>query len=270
MHNSTIKNIRHKLIECAYKSNAGHIGSALSCVEILYSLYFNVANISKNNIYDENRDRIILSKGHGSLALYLMLAYKGIIPMNYLDKYLSNGGKLPCHIDMQSAPGLEASTGSLGHGLGLGEGFALANKMRHNNARIFVIMGDGEMQEGSVWEALNSISTLKLNNLVVIIDNNQFQASAATKDVTNAQNLKERLTSFGYHATEVDGHDVKVLSNAFQKRNEQPIAVIANTIKGKGCLFMENSLESHYIKIDHDRYKKYINSEEANETYICE
>lgn len=242
--------VRRLIAKSAYLGKASHIGSALSIVEILEAIYFRVANISKDNVNDESRDRVILSKGHGSLALYCTLAEKGIIPKHYLSKYLVNGGILPCHIDMNSAPGLEASTGSLGHGLGIGEGLALANRIKGINARIFVIVGDGEFQEGSVLEALNSICALNLNEISIIVDCNGFQASAATWEVMDLDTIKNIFNALNFKTVVVDGHNVDEIETALKTKTNRPIAVIANTVKGKGFSVMENMLESHYIKID--------------------
>ena len=252
MHNK----IRRLIAKAAHIGKSTHVGSALSVVEILEALYFRVANISKDNFKDENRDRIILSKGHGSLALYCTLALKGIIPMENLDKYMIDGGILPCHIDMNSANGLEASTGSLGHGLGIAEGFALANRLKGIKARIFVVVGDGEFQEGSVFEALNSIGSLKLNEISVILDNNGFQASAATDDVVDVHNYEKIFNAFGFYAQTVDGHNVDEIERALKVVSDKPLAIVANTIKGKGFSFFENTLASHYIKIDDEKYAK--------------
>jgi transketolase len=247
--------IRYLILKAAHLSKASHIGSALSIVEILEALYFNVANISKENFSKEDRDRIILSKGHGSLALYCTLALKGIMPIEYLDAYLVDGGKLPCHIDMNCANGLEASTGSLGHGLGLAEGMALANRIKGIKSRIFVIIGDGEFQEGSILEALNSIGSKHLNEVTIILDNNQFQSYAKTSEVVNVKNYKKIFEALDFNTFEVDGHNVDELTAALKKQNEKPLAIIANTLKGKGFSFMENTLASHYMKIDNKKFE---------------
>lgn len=251
MHNK----IRELILRCANKSKASHVGSAMSIVEILETLYFRVANISKENCKSQDRDRIILSKGHGSLGLYCTLALKEIIPVEYLEKYLTDDGILPCHIDMDACDGLEASTGSLGHGVGLAEGFALANRLKNIKARIFVIVGDGEFQEGSVMEALNSIGSLKLKEITVILDNNKFQASAATNEITDEKNYEKIFEAFGFKALRVDGHNVDEIEKALRILSNKPIAVIADTLKGKGFSFMENTLASHYIKIDDEKLK---------------
>lgn len=249
------KKIRELILKCAYKSKASHIGSALSIVEILEALYFKTANISKENYNSPDRDRIILSKGHGSLGLYCTLALKDIIPMEYLDKYLIDGGILPCHIDMNACNGLEASTGSLGHGAGIAQGFALANRIKGINSRIFVIVGDGEFQEGSVLEALNSIGSLNLNEITVILDNNKFQASAATDEVVNIDNYENIFNAFNFKTIRVNGHDVAEIEKALKISSDKPLAIVADTLKGKGFSFMENTLASHYIKIDDEKLK---------------
>mgnify|MGYP002626914697 CR=1 FL=1 len=248
--------IRRQIAYAAHKSKASHVGSALSVVEILEALYFRVANISKDNVNSPDRDRIILSKGHGSLGLYCTLAEKGIISRECLSKYLTDGGVLPCHIDMNACDGLEASTGSLGHGVGIAEGFALANRLKGIKARIFVIVGDGEFQEGSVFEALNSIGSLNLKEITVILDNNKFQASAATNEVVNVDNYEKIFEALNFNAIRVDGHDVDAIEIALKTQSDKPLAVIADTIKGKDFSIFENTLASHYIKLDDEKYAK--------------
>ncbi len=253
MNNS--KKIRKLILDAAYKSKASHIGSALSVVEILNAIYFRVANISSSNCKSKDRDIIVLSKGHASLALYCTLALKEIIPIKTLEEYVVNGGVLPCHIDMNSADGLEASTGSLGHGLGLAHGFALANRIQKIKSRIFVIIGDGEFQEGSILEAINLIGSQRLNEITIILDDNGFQSSAATSAVIGISNYKKIFEAFGFCAYETDGHDIDELENVLNKTCDRPVAVIAKTKKGRGFSFMEDTIESHYMKIDDSRYE---------------
>lgn len=253
---TTPKQIRKDILKMGWKSKASHLGSALSLVEILYALYFKTAHFSKENINDPNRDKIILSKGHGSAALYSVLNRLGIISDEQIETYSQNGGKLPCHIDMTTAPGLEASAGSLGHGAGIGVGMALANKMDGKNGRIFVIVGDGEIQEGSVWEAIAYASTKKLNNFTLIVDFNGIQASSFSNETINQQNLSTRLEAFGFDAYDVDGHNIDALTEALKKTTDKPTAIVAHTIKGKGISFMENTIQSHYTKLTDDLYEK--------------
>lgn len=246
---TTPKQIRKDILTMGWKSKASHLGSALSLVEILYALYFQTANFSKEKVHDPERDKIILSKGHGSVALYSVLNRLGIISDEDIESYSQNGGRLPCHIDMTSAEGLEASAGSLGHGAGIGVGMALANKMDARTGRIFVIVGDGEIQEGSVWEAVALASTQKLDNFTLIVDFNGIQASDFSNKTIDQRNLSERLTAFGFDACDVDGHDVDALTAAFKKRSDKPTAIVAHTVKGKGVSFMENTVQSHYTKL---------------------
>lgn len=227
-------------------SSSAHVGTCMSIVEILYTLYFKVMNHDPLNTNHKERDKLILSKGHGSAALYAVLAESGYFPHEYLQSYYIDGGILPAHLDKESVNGIEVSTGSLGHGLSIGLGMALANKGDQNPGRIFVILGDGECNEGSIWEAAMLASTLKNDNLTVIVDFNKFQGLDRTNNVINQENMAERWRAFGWETYEVDGHDVATLTDIFNKPQIKPKAVIAHTIKGKGISFMEDKLEWHY------------------------
>ncbi len=253
------KLIRKLILEYGYKKQAGHLGSALSIVEILDALYFSVANINKYNASSPDRDIVILSKGHGSLALYCTLALKGIIPISYLDGYLSDDGKLPCHIDMTKSLGLEVSTGSLGHGLGLAEGICLANRINNIKSQIFVIIGDGEFQEGSVFESLLSVSSLCLEEITVILDNNLYQASAKTSDVVPNIDYNAIFSSLKFETFTIDGHNLNEIIHTLNIQHNRPKAIVANTLKGKGFSFTENKLESHYIKVNEELFNLGIN-----------
>ena len=237
-----IKNIRKNIVKMAHYSCASHIGAALSAVEILYVLYFRIMNITPQNVKSIDRDKFIMSKGHACIALYTTLAQKGIIPVEYLDKYYIDGGVLTGHLDNQSIAGVDCAAGSLGHGLSVGIGMAIA-KPSHN---VYVLMGDGECDEGSVWEAIMLLGQLKLANITVIIDENKLQGFGYTKDIINQSNLAEKIKPFGFEVIEVDGHSVEELENAFNKKSEKPKAIIAHTIKGKGVSFMEDELKWHY------------------------
>lgn len=241
-----LKEIRQTIIKIVHKANVSHIGAALSVVDILYTLYFKVVNITPQNINDKNRDIIILSKGHASAALYSVLYHKGFLSKDLLDNYSIDGGSLPCHIDKEKSPFFEVSAGSLGHGASLGTGFALAKKMNNNSGRVFVICGDGECNEGSVWEALMFVSSNKLNNYVFIVDYNKFQGFGVTNEVINQQNLAQRLESFGFAVLGIDGHNFDAIEKSLKYKSDKPVAIIAHTIKGKGVSFMENKLEWHY------------------------
>jgi len=242
-----LKEIRQTILNMVHAARVSHVGSALSVVDILYTLYFNVANISEENINDPNRDIIILSKGHASAALYSVLYHKGFLSKDIIDNYSQDNGSLPCHIDKEKSRFFEVSSGSLGHGPSLGVGFALAKKMNNNSGRVFVICGDGECDEGSVWEALMFASTHKLSNFVFIVDYNKFQGFGATNAVINQKNIEEKISSFGFETYTIDGNNIKELTKMLTITPcDKPLAIIANTTKGKGVSFMENKLEWHY------------------------
>ena len=241
-----LKEIKKNIIKMVHKANVSHIGSALSVVDILYTLYFKIANISKENIHDKNRDIIILSKGHASAALYSVLHQKGFISKEMIEKYSIENGCLPCHIDKEKSPFFEVAAGSLGHGPSLGIGFALAKKMDNLGGHVYVICGDGECNEGSVWEAVMFAATHKLNNFTIIVDFNNLQGFGEVNAVINQGNLIERFNSFGFDSFEADGHNIEQLEKYLSKKSEKPIAIIAKTVKGNGVSFMENKLEWHY------------------------
>ena len=250
--------LRKKIIEISYKTKAHHIGSELSCIDILVALYFSVMNINASTPPDKNRDFFILSKGHAALALYVTLMKKGFFSEDYLKKeFLSDGGKLGGHPDMNQKLGIEISSGSLGHGLSVGAGIALANKKDGNQGKAFVLLGDGECNEGMVWEAILFASHQKLDNLMAIIDYNKLQGFGSTRDVLNLDPLKKKFESFGWTTQEVNGHDIKSIINVSKelfKEKHKPNLLIANTIKGKGVNSMENRLESHYEVLDEEKY----------------
>lgn len=231
-------------------SRSSHVGSCLSIVDILTVLYFKVMNVDPADPSKKDRDRFILSKGHGSAALYATLAEKGFFSKELLEKFYIDGGVLPGHLDKDSVPGIEVSSGSLGHGLSIGVGMSIANRQEKSPAQVFVLLGDGECNEGSVWEAAMLAATLKLGNLTAIVDFNKLQGFGRTNDVIDQSNLAERWRSFGWESYEVDGHDQEELEAVLLLPHSGPKAVIAHTIKGKGVSFMENRLEWHYKSPD--------------------
>lgn len=244
---SMIKDIRKSILNMIYKAKTSHIGTAFSTVEILYSLYFHVMNVDPKNPNKNDRDKFILSKAHGSAALYATLAHKEYFPLEYLDKYCANNGTLPGHLDKDAVPGIEISGGSLGHGLPIGVGMAIANKLQYNPGMIYVLMGDGECNEGSVWEAAMLAASHRLDNLTVIIDYNKIQSFGNTNEIIDQSNITERWKAFGFQVYEVDGHNVSKLIKTFKADFDgKPKAIIAHTIKGKGVSFMENNLAWHY------------------------
>jgi transketolase len=236
------KNIRKDIVKMACYSKSSHIGSALSVADILYVLYSKIADINANNVSSLNRDIVLLSKGHSSMALYAVLANKGLIEKNLLNGFYVDGGSLPGHLDKDITAGIDASSGSLGHCLSIGIGAAIADAS-HN---VYAVLGDGECNEGSVWEGFIFAGKRKLKNLTVVIDKNDLQAFGRTQETADYSLLKETLTNFGLDAVSVDGHNLQELEKAFQKETDRTKVVIADTIKGKGVSFMENQLKWHY------------------------
>ena len=240
--------LRELIIECLQHEQRGHVGSSLSLVEIIRVLYDKIIKFDSKKINLESRDRFILSKGHGCLALYIMLFDKKFITKEQLisvGKFNSILGGHPEHI----VPGVEFSTGALGHGFSIGCGIALAAKIKKQKHKIFVIMGDGEINEGSVWESALSVSKHKLNNLITIIDYNKFQSYGPLEQVSNMNSIKKKWESFGFKVIEINGHDIHSLEKTFKmtrKKISKPTVVICFTIKGKGLRFAENKSEWHH------------------------
>jgi transketolase len=243
------KEIRKKILNMVMKSGGAHIGPAYSIVEILTALYFKGLRIDPNNPNWEERDRFILSKGHGCAALYVVLTEKGFFPEKELDKFCKKEGILGGHPERDKIPGVEASTGSLGHGLSIGVGMALVGKFDQKNYRVFVLLGDGECQEGSVWEAAMSAAQFRLDNLIAIVDYNKLQAIGAIDEIISLKPLKEKWSSFGWSIKEIDGHNFgEILPTLklvpFEKG--KPSLIVAHTVKGKGVSFMENKIIWHF------------------------
>lgn len=233
----------------ASSSKRGHIGAAFSVVEILRVLYDDVLRYDANNPQWAKRDRCILSKGHGCLALYAILADKGFIPRSELEKFCKPDGILGGHPEHGKVPGVEASTGSLGHGLSIGLGMALAGRHDRSDHRVFVILGDGESNEGSVWEAALSAGKHKLANLVVLVDYNKQQSYSTTQEVQDLEPFADKWRAFGFETREVDGHDVAALRSTLKAlpfASNKPSALICHTIKGKGVSFTERNLAWHH------------------------
>jgi transketolase len=239
-------NIRKSIVHMCHYSKSSHVGTCLSMVDILYVLYYKIMRLDPSNPTMAGRDKFILSKGHGGAALYATLAERGYFPKSYLDRYYVDDGLLPGHLDMEAVPGVEVSAGSLGHGLSIGIGMAIANQLDQDKGHIYVLVGDGECNEGSIWEAVMLASTLKLQNLTVIIDYNQLQSFGRTNEVINQENMSERWRSFGWDAIDIDGHNLQAIEDAFNFPHHGPRAIIAHTVKGKGVSYMENKLEWHY------------------------
>lgn len=241
--------LRRLVVEALEGGNRGHIGSSMSPIEILRVLYDDVMRYRSDQPDWEGRDRFILSKGHGCLALYALLVDKGFFPREALSTFCCHEGVLGGHPDFGKVPGVEASTGALGHGLSIGVGFALSARIKKLGSRVFVLLGDGEINEGSVWEAAMSAAHHRLDNLVAVVDYNKLQSYGPTAEVMNLEPLLEKWRSFGFCALEVNGHDVVALQRALAHVPQtagQPTALIAHTIKGKGISFAENRPEWHH------------------------
>ena len=241
------------------RSQSSHVGSALSCVDILVVLYFNVLKLGRNGFSRKYRDRLILSKGHAASALYASLAAYHFFPKKFLKGYCVDGGKLPGHVTMNCVPGVEASSGSLGHGLSIGAGMAVAAQAHAHPYRVFVVLGDGECNEGSVWEAAMFAAHHKLDSLTAIIDFNGLQAFGETNSILNLEPLAAKWESFGWAVREVDGHDCEQMAEVLNQvpfEKSKPSVVIARTLKGKGVSFMEGQLAWHYKSPGRDELRK--------------
>ena len=240
--------LRRMILTGLEGAKKGHVGSALSLVEIIRVLYDDVMNCRPQEPMWPDRDRFILSKGHGCLALYAVLADKGFIDPQELKTYTLEGSRLGgCSENI--VPGVEATSGALGHGLSIGIGMAIAARIQKRPSRVYVVLGDGELNEGSVWEAALSAAKHKLSHLTVIIDCNKFQIAGATKDILNLEPLKDKWVSFGFKTKEVDGHDVGALRKMFNGlpfSGDKPSAIICHTIKGKGFPFAEGDYKWHW------------------------
>ncbi|MFH1673088.1 MAG: transketolase [Pseudomonadota bacterium] len=254
----TAKEVRKAILHMANRSQGPHIGSCLSVVEILVYLYFCELKLDPSNPEWTDRDYFILSKGHAAMALYAVLAEKGIIERKLLEGYMLNNGTLPAHLDKFSASGIEVSAGSLGHGLSIGLGIAHGMKLRGKFNRVFVLMGDGESQEGSVWEAAMMAPRLGVNNLVAMIDHNNLQGYGRPCEIMYFQPVAEKWKAFGWHAVEADGHDFVSLEKAFASAitADKPAVVILNTTKGKGVSYMEDELKWHYFILTDELFEK--------------
>ena len=241
--------LRGRVIEMCHAASSAHLGSSLSCCDILTVAYWNVLNLDPKNPTDPLRDRFILSKGHAAMAIYATLALRGYFPEAELLTYNTDGGRLAEHPPANQLPGIEAATGSLGHGLPLGCGMALAGRIKGEDFRIYALLSDGENNEGSVWEAAMFAAGQKLENVCVIIDYNKWQATARSDETLALAPLADKWRAFGWDAVETDGHDVEALARLMQKvpnGSGRPVAIIAHTVKGKGVSFMEDDNNWHY------------------------
>lgn len=251
--------IRQVVIKAVYSAKSGHPGGSLSIAEILAVLYFNQMNIDERNPKAKERDRLVLSKGHTSPALYSALALRGFFDVKDLENFRNIKSNLQGHPDMKNIPGVDASTGSLGQGLSIANGMAISSKMDSEGVRVYCICGDGEIEEGQIWEAAMTSAHYKLDNLCLIIDNNNLQIDGKVSEVMNIYPIDEKFRSFGFEVINVDGHNISELISAFEqakKTKGKPTAIIANTIKGKGVSFMENQAGWHGKAPNEEQYKQ--------------
>ncbi len=241
--------VRKEVLKMLNKAGSGHPGGSLSAVELLVDLYNNHMNFNKDNWQDKNRDYFVLSKGHVCPVLYAVLAQIGCIPKEELDTLRKIGGRLQGHPAMDKhIPGIEVSTGSLGYGLSIAAGIAKGMKALKQDNRVYVLMGDGEQQEGSVWEAVMAAPHFKLDNLCAIVDCNGLQIDGKVEDVLNINPIADKYRAFGWNVIEIDGHNLKEVDEAYTKAKQckgKPTAIMAKTIKGKGVSFMENVADWH-------------------------
>ena len=252
------KVIRRGIIEQVYKAGSGHPGGSLSIADIMTVLYFNELNIDEKNPRWENRDRFVLSKGHCVPALYSCLANRGFFDVSELEGFRKIDGKLQGHPDMTKVPGVDMSTGSLGQGLSAAVGMALAGKMDKRDYRVYCVLGDGEIEEGEVWEAAMSAVKYKLDNLCAIVDNNNVQIDGTIEEVGGLRKIDEKFKSFGFQIINIDGHNIEEIISALEVAKnvkEKPVCIIAKTVKGKGVSYMENKKEWHGKAPNEEQYK---------------
>ena len=252
------KDIRKNIVKTVYNAQSGHPGGSLSCADILTVLYFNQMNINPQEPNAEGRDRFVLSKGHCSPALYSTLAERGYFDEKELEEFRKLTSKLQGHPDMNKVPGVDMTSGSLGQGLSVANGMALSSKMGNMGYRVYCLLGDGEIEEGQVWEAAMTSSKYNLDNLCVIVDNNNLQIDGNIKDVKGLNKIEEKFESFGFKVITVDGNNIEQLIDGFDRAKMTkgvPTAIIAKTIKGKGVSFMENNASWHGKAPNDEQYE---------------
>ena len=255
------KRIRRGIINQVYKAGSGHPGGSLSIADILTVLYFHELNIDEKNPKWENRDRVVLSKGHCAPALYSCLANRGFFDIKELEQFRQLEGILQGHPDMKKIPGVDMTTGSLGQGLSAAVGMAIAGKLDKKDYRVYALLGDGEIEEGQIWEAAMAANKYKLDNLCVIVDNNNLQIDGTIEEVMSSYPIDEKFRSFGFQIIKIDGHNIEEIIKAFEVAKnvkEKPVCIIAKTIKGKGISYMENQVSWHGKAPNEEQYKQAI------------
>ena len=262
------KKLRRKILDLSYYagSSSSHFGGALSSVEIIATLFNDIMSFNKENFQQNERDRFILSKGHGCMVYYAVLNLLGIVSDEQLKTFEKDNSDLPGHPVKNDNFGIDFSTGSLGMGLSLAAGVAVALKKKNIDKRVFALIGDGECNEGIVWETALCAPNLKLNNLTVIIDNNNFQQTGSTKQIMNTDNIESKWKSFGWKTVTIDGHDInQIYEELKEKDNNSPNVVICKTIKGKGFTFSENNNDWHHKIMTEKNYRSAIDELKTND-----
>lgn len=251
--------IRVGILECIASRGFGHVGGSLSIADVLAVLYGDIMNASPENKDDLNRDKLVCSKGHAGPAVYATLALKGFFPYEKLFTLNQPGTDLPSHCDKNKTSGVDMTTGSLGQGTSLAVGLALADKLSNRKAKTYVIVGDGEQDEGQVWEAASFTSAKKLNNLTWIIDWNKKQLDGYTSDILEPFNIEEKFRAFGFDAVTINGHDVEAIRSALCKESDKPKAIVLDTIKGHGVKEVEETMSNHSMTVPKEKWEEWIN-----------
>jgi len=249
------RQIRHRDLQAVFEAGAGHIGGEMSAIDILTALYFNVLRIWPDQPKHPERDRFVLSKGHVALAFYVTLAKRGFFPEEEISTFLKPLSRLNGHPNCTKIPGVETNTGPLGHGLPVAVGMAKAAKLTGAAYHTYVLTGDGEMQEGSNWEAIPAAAQFGLNNLTLIIDHNRFQQGASLAETNNLAPFRPKLEAFGWEVTEINGNAMSEIVPALQKRGPRPQAIVAHTNKGHGISFMQDTVDWHHKVPNAEQYK---------------
>ncbi|GAB2793972.1 transketolase [Amycolatopsis magusensis] len=261
------RRVREHVVRMCGSADGGHLGGSMSLVEILLTLYRRVLRVDPAVPDAPDRDILLLSKGHGAIGLYAVLAEQGFLPVERLAEYGRPGSSLMAHPTM-AVPGVEMPSGALGHGLSIGVGYALAARMDGSDRRCFVVLGDGELQEGSVWEAAMAAAGLGLDGVTAVVDRNGLQITGKTEGVVGLEPLADRWRAFGWVVDEVDGHDTEALAAAFLVRPQpgKPRVVIARTVKGKGLPYVENKVHSHYARLGERQQRRALAELRAHES----
>ncbi len=252
------RQIRRRDLQAVYDAGAGHIGGEMSAIDILTALYFRVLKVYPDEPRRADRDRFILSKGHTACALYITLAKRGFFPEEEISTFLQPHSRLNGHPNCNKVPGVETNTGPLGHGLPVAVGIATAGKLTSADYHTYVMTGDGEMQEGSNWEAIMAASQFDLRNLTLIIDHNRFQQGAALADTNNVAPLRPKLEAFGWDVTEINGNEMAEIVPALEHRGPRPHCIVAHTNKGHGISFMQDRVDWHHRVPNREQYEQAV------------